>query len=194
MGQVRAPLLGASVVGVEARREGGWERGLDRSVAALEGRGDRAREALAVERELPREDVEIVEVLVAAVALAEHDHGMELLGDYGLAIVRDCERADVPEALEDRLDLVVAVAREVEVPRRAVDRSSPEGEQHRPLERELLAMRRVSELIEEPLRRVALEDELRFLPPFSRGVEQATMDRGGQVARRAAGHGASASR
>ena len=90
-------------------------------------------------------------------------------------------RTDLAHRREDVLGLVAAVAGEVEVARRPVQRSAPQREQRGALEHVVVAVRRLTESVEEPLGGVALQRELHVLATFAYLVAQPLSDRLGGV-------------
>src|SRR5271157_4119876 len=80
--EVGAPLTCACVICKESRGKAGRKRRRDGCLTASEGRVDRAAEPGTLKRELSCQDIEIVEVFVAAVALTKCGYRMKLFGHY----------------------------------------------------------------------------------------------------------------
>lgn len=101
------------------------------------------------------------------------------------------------EARKHGLGLAAPVPREVEVTSRPVGRTAPERVEHRALEDEAITVGRLAQVegqtVEEALRRVTMQDELKVLAALERPVEKAVMDRSGEVPALGA-HDASVSR
>jgi hypothetical protein len=154
---------------------------------------------------VPEPDIDLHANLCAAESRLEHDPESAVLHFFPdrfrtqgrdierHSVVRNEDRADVLDAIENRINRTATVPGEVEVARRPVDGAAPEGEEHGAFEDELITVRGHTEPIEKAFGGVALKNELGILPAFASAVEQAAMDGGGQVAWRSI-HRSSASR
>ncbi len=115
--------------------------------------------------------------------------GAEGLHGEGHAVVGNLDLTDVADAVPDRCIVRVSVTREVEVARGPVCGTAPDREEHRPLEDERVAMGRDAEPVQEALRRVALNGELRIFSALPGSVQQAPVNGGGPVAGSVGPHG-----
>jgi hypothetical protein len=110
-----------------------------------------------------------------------------LLGAHGLnreieAIVRNCEHAEFSKHGEAVFGRWISMPEEIEVPCRAVGRVGPNLKEHGALQNELVAIPGLAQTIEEPLQRVARENQPEILA-LSRGdVQELPSDRGGDIA------------
>jgi len=79
--EISAPLRCARIVGKETRRETCGKHGLDLRLASFSS-ADRAGQLRSIKGELRGERVEVIKVFDTAVALAEDDQRVKLLGDH----------------------------------------------------------------------------------------------------------------
>lgn len=83
---------------------------------------------------------------------------------------------DLAEDTEHGVRRGIAEAQEIDIAGRPVRVGEPRRQQHRALEHEALAVRRLSQPVEKPLQHVAGEQEIKGLAACARQIEQALAD------------------